>query len=230
MSKDGLKAFVPGCWCGWAILPPAAQSIAKLTASEKDHPDPAVQFIPHLAGVELAWLTHDLKLADHHSIRIDEIAASSRIPYLAVYASVCKALVLSLSGNHVAAIQKLESAIRLATEAYAGMEYQSEMLASLAEIHLRSNSPTAAFRVAERGIAVARERHARLAECRSTIILALVLSEGQVEPPELPGKRTARACASSHRGDRRAALREPARRGTADRGFLRMSSVNSRSP
>ena len=161
----------------------AAQSIAKLTSSEKDHPDPAVQFIPHLAGVELAWLTHDQKLADRHSIRIDEIAASSRIPYLAVYAAVCKALVLSLFGNHVAAIQKLESAIRLATEAYAGMEYQSEMLASLAEIHLRSNSPTAAFRVAERGIAVARERHARLAECRSTIILALVLSEGQLSHP-----------------------------------------------
>jgi adenylate cyclase len=161
----------------------AAQSIAKLTSSEKDHPDPAVEFIPHLAGVELAWLTHDQKLADRHSLRIDEIAASSRIPYLAVYAAVCKALVLSLSGNHVAAIQKLESAIRLATEAYAGMEYQSEMLAFLAEIHLRSNSPTAAFRVAERGIAVARERHARLAECRSTIILALVLSEGMLSHP-----------------------------------------------
>jgi adenylate cyclase len=161
----------------------AAQSIAKLTASEKDHPDPAVQFIPHLAGVELAWLTLDAKLADLHCVRIDEIATSSRIPYVAVYAAVCKALVLSLSDNHVAAIQKLESAIRLATEAYAGMEYHSEMLAFLAEIHLRSNSPTAAFRVAERGIAVARERHARLAECRSTIILALVLSEGKLSHP-----------------------------------------------
>jgi class 3 adenylate cyclase/tetratricopeptide (TPR) repeat protein len=162
----------------------AAQSIVKLTSSEKDHPDPAVQFIPHLAGVELAWLTNDERLADLHSIRIDEIAASSRIPYVAVYAAVCKALVLSLSGNHVAAIQKLESAIRLATEAYAGMEYQSEMLAFLAEIHWRSNSPTAAFRVAERGMAVARERHARLAECRSTIILALVLAEGKLSHPE----------------------------------------------
>lgn len=162
----------------------AKQSIAKLTSSEQDHPDPAVQFIPHLAGVELAWLTHDEKLADLHCIRIDEIAASSRIPYVAVYAAVCRALVLSLSGNHVAAIQKLESAIRLATEAYAGMEYQSEMLAFLAEIHLRSNSPTAAFRVAERGIAVARERHARLAECRSTIILALVLAEGKLSHPD----------------------------------------------
>ena len=172
----------------------ATQSIAKLTSSEKDHPDPAVQFIPHLGGVELAWLTQDQKLADLHSIRIDEIAASSRIPYVAVYAAVCKALVLSLSGNHVAAIQKLESAIRLATEAYAGMEYQSEMLAFLAEIHLRSNSPTAAFRVAERGMAVARERHARLAECRSAIILALVLGEGKLSHPDYQvGELVARA-------------------------------------
>ena len=162
----------------------ATQSIAKLTSSEKDHPDPAVQFIPHLAGVELAWLTHDRKLADLHSVRIDEIAASSRIPYVAVYAAVCRALALSLSGNHVAAIQNLELAIRLATEAYAGMEYQSEMLAFLAEIHLRSNSPTAAFRVAERGMAVARERHARLAECRAAIILALAQREGRLSHPD----------------------------------------------
>jgi class 3 adenylate cyclase/tetratricopeptide (TPR) repeat protein len=161
----------------------AKQNIARLTSSENEH-NPAIQFIPHLAGVEMAWLTQDQKLAELHSGRLDEIATSSNIPYVAVYAAACRALALSLSGNHVAAIQKLESAIRLATEAYAGMEYQSEMLAFLAEIHLKSNSPTAAFRVAERGMAVARERHARLAECRCTIILALVLGEGQLSHPD----------------------------------------------
>ena len=128
----------------------AQESIAKLISNEKDHPDPAVQFIPHLAGVELAWLTQDRKLADFHSLRIDEIATSSGIPYVAVYAGACRGLALSLAGDHVAAIQKLETAIRLATEAFAGLEYESEMLAFLAEVHLRSNSPTAAFRVAER--------------------------------------------------------------------------------
>jgi class 3 adenylate cyclase len=157
----------------------ARQAIERLAAGEKEH-NPAIQFIPHLGGVELAWLTKDQQLAEFHSIRISEIAASSNIPYVAVYAMACRALALSLAGNHFAATEKLESAIRLATEAYAGLEYESEMLAFLAEIHLRSNSPTAAFRVAERGMVVARERHARLAECRSTIILALVLSEGKL--------------------------------------------------
>jgi class 3 adenylate cyclase/tetratricopeptide (TPR) repeat protein len=161
----------------------AKQTIARLAASEKEH-NPAIQFIPHLGGVELAWLTGDRSLAEFHSTRLSEIAASSNIPYVAVYAMACGALALSLGGNHVAAIQKLESAIRLATEAYAGLEYESEMLAFLAEIHLRSNSPTAAFRVAERGIAVAKDRHARLAECRAAIILAAVLGEGRLSHPD----------------------------------------------
>jgi class 3 adenylate cyclase len=161
----------------------ARQNIVELTSSEKDHPDPAVQFIPHLAGVELAWLTGDRELADLHGLRIEEIAASSRIPYVAVYASVCRALALSLADNHVAATGKLESAIQLATEAYAGLEYESEMLAFLAEIHLRSNSTTAAFRVAEKGLAVARDRHARLAECRAAIMLATALREGELSHP-----------------------------------------------
>jgi hypothetical protein len=161
----------------------AGQSIARLTASEMGH-NPAIQFIPHLAGVEMAWLTRDQALAELHSSRLDEIAASSNIPYVAVYAAACRALALSLSGHHGAAIQRLESAIRLATEAFAGLEYESEMLAFLAEIHLRSNSPTAAIRVADRGMAVARERHARLAECRSAIILASSLDVGKLNHPD----------------------------------------------
>lgn len=162
----------------------ARQGIERLISSEKEHPDPAVQFIPHLAGVELAWLTHDQKLADFHSLRIDQIGTSSGIPYVAVYAATCRGLALSLSGDHVAAIQKLEAAIRLATEAFAGLEYESDMLAFLAELHLRANSPTAAFRVAERSLAVASERHSRLAECRATLILAQVASTAGLHHPD----------------------------------------------
>jgi adenylate cyclase len=171
----------------------ARQSIEQLISSENDHPDPAVQFIPHLAGVELAWLTQDRALADFHSLRIDEIAAGSSVPYVAVYAAACRGLALSLSGDDVAAIRKLESAIRLATEAYAGLEYESEMLAFLAEIHLRSNSPTAAVRVAERGMAVAADRRSRLAECRSAIIMARALGAGVHHPDHQAGELLSRA-------------------------------------
>ena len=162
----------------------ARESIAKLVASESGHPDPAVLFIPHHAGVEMAWLTQDEKLADLHSLRIDEIARRNDTPYVAVYASVCRGLALSLAGDHVAAIQKLESAIRLAREAFAGLEYESDMLAFLAEIHLKSNSLAAAFGAAQQGIAVARERRARLAECRSTLVLAHVVNADSLRYPQ----------------------------------------------
>ncbi|WP_166304957.1 adenylate/guanylate cyclase domain-containing protein [Bradyrhizobium sp. 2S1] len=162
----------------------ARERIAKLVASESGHPDPAVLFIPHHAGVEMAWLTRDEKLADLHSLRIEEIARRNDTPYVAVYASVCRGLALSLAGEHVAAIQKIESAIRLAREAFAGLEYESDMLAFLAEIHLRSNSLAAAFGAAEQGIAVARERRARLAECRSTLVLAHVVNADSLRYPQ----------------------------------------------
>ncbi|MHC2332688.1 ATP-binding protein [Bradyrhizobium sp. USDA 4454] len=162
----------------------ARASIAKLVASESGHPDPAVLFIPHHAGVEMAWLTQDEKLADFHSLRIDEITRRSDTPYVAVYASVCRGLALSLAGDHAAAIQMLESAIRLAREAFAGLEYESDMLAFLAEIHLKSNNLAAALSVAEQGIAVARERRARLAECRSTLVLAHVVNADSLRYPQ----------------------------------------------
>ena len=132
----------------------------------------------------MAWLTQDERLADLHSLRIDEIARRNNTPYVAVYASVCRGLALSLAGDHVAAMQKLESALRLAREAFAGLEYESDMLAFLAEIHLKSNSLAAAFGTAEQGIAVARERRARLAECRSTLVLAQVVNADGLRYPQ----------------------------------------------
>lgn len=162
----------------------ARESIARLVASERGHLDPAVLFIPHHAGVEMAWLTQDEKLADLHSLRIDEIARRSDTPYVAVYASVCRGLALSLARDHAAAVQMLESAIRLAREAFAGLEYESDMLAFLAEIHLKSNNLAAALSAAEQGIAVARERRARLAECRSTLVLAHVVNSDSLRYPQ----------------------------------------------
>jgi tetratricopeptide (TPR) repeat protein len=162
----------------------ARESVARLVASEDGHPDPAVLFIPHHAGVEMAWLTQDEELADLHSRRIDEIAGRNNTPYVAVYACACRALALSLSGDHGAAIQTLESAIRLAREAFVGLEYESDMLAYLAEIHLKGNSLAAAVGAAEQGIAVARERRARLAECRSTLVLAQAVNADRSRYPQ----------------------------------------------
>jgi adenylate cyclase len=154
----------------------AGQSlIDELLSDAPDHPDPSVQFIPHLAYVELAWLKGDAALARQHANAIEQIARNVTIPYVAVYADACQGVALALEGNHIAASRRIEKAIRLAREAYSSLEFEAEMLAYLAEIELRGRQFEDSRRRAEEAIALAKRRGARLAECRATIALASVL-------------------------------------------------------
>jgi adenylate cyclase len=153
----------------------AGKSIAEeLIAEEAAHPDPAVQFMPHLILVELAWLTNDPTLARRHAARVADIGRVSANPYVGIYAEASGGMALALEDDPMAAVQRLEKANSLATEIYAGSEYRADILAFLAEIQLRSGRVSESRRFAEQAIGVARERGARLAECRATIALARV--------------------------------------------------------
>lgn len=152
----------------------AREILDGLIEDEAAYPDPAVQFIPHLASVELAWLTEDPPLARRHAVRIAELARTTAIPYVAVYAEACEGVALALEGDPIAAIRRLEKANTLAREAFAGFEYEPEILAFLAEIQFSSGQLGESRRLAESAIAIARERGARFAECRATIALARV--------------------------------------------------------
>lgn len=150
----------------------AGKSIAEeLIADEAAHPDPTVQFIPHLACVELAWLTNDPALATRHASRIVEIANNSANPYVAVYAEACHGVALSLAGNHEAAIPLLDRALDLARQVYAGLNYEPEILAYLAEVHLSDGQIDRAISRAREAIQVSSSRGARLTECRAVIAL-----------------------------------------------------------
>ncbi len=150
--------------------------INELLSDAPEHPDPSVQFIPHLASVELAWLSNDAALARQHADAIEQIAKNVSIPYVAVYADACQGVALALEGNHLAASRRLEKALRLAREAHSSREFEAEMLAYLAEIDLRAGQLEDARRRAEEAVALAKKRGARLAECRATIALATVLA------------------------------------------------------
>jgi class 3 adenylate cyclase/tetratricopeptide (TPR) repeat protein len=149
--------------------------IDELLSDPPPHADPSVQFIPHLASVELAWLTNDAALARRHANAIEQIARGVNIPYVAVYADACQGIALALEDNHVAANQRLEKAVRLAHDAFASLEFEAEMLAYLAEIELRAGQFEDARRRADEAIKLARKRGARLAECRAVIALAHAL-------------------------------------------------------
>jgi class 3 adenylate cyclase len=170
---------------------PAAEAvIGSLIADESEQPDATILFIPHLASVELAWLTNNPGLARRHATRVMKIAETTRVPYVAVYAEACHGIALSLSGNDVAAIQSLEKAIALSQSACAALEYEPEMLAYLAEVHLRNWQTAEAARRAEAAISIAVKRGARLAECRATIALARAVER---DSPPRSRELTARA-------------------------------------
>ena len=146
--------------------------IDELIADESAHPEPTVQFIPHLASVELAWLTNDPGLAKRHASRIAEISSGGATPYVAVYAEACQGVALSLAGNHAAAIPLLDKALDLARQVYAGLNYEPEILAYLAEVHLRDGQIDKAIGRATEAIQVSANRGARLTECRAVIALS----------------------------------------------------------
>jgi adenylate cyclase len=145
--------------------------VDELIADEASHPDPTVQFIPHLACVELAWLTNDATLATRHALRIAEIANGNSTPYVAVYAEACQGVALSLADNHAAAIPRLDRALDLARQVYAGLNFEPEILAYLAEVHMRAGQSDKAISRAREAIQVSVSRGARLTECRAVLAL-----------------------------------------------------------
>lgn len=152
-----------------------SQSLESLIAEEARHPDPAVQFIPHYAQVELAWLLTDPTLARRHSERINEIARKNDIAYVTVYAEACEGVAKSLEGDHLGAILCLQSALQFARKMRAAMEYEPEMLANLAEVQRRADQIKSAIGTAHEAIALSKERGARLAHCRALITLAAAM-------------------------------------------------------
>jgi adenylate cyclase len=152
----------------------ARETLDRLVASEAAHSDPAVQFMPHLTLVELAWLTNDPPLARRHAARVAEIGRASANPYVGIFAEASEGLALALEDDPIAAVQRLEKASSLANEIYAGSEYRADILVFLAEIQLRGGHVSESRRFAEQAIGVARERGARFAECRATIALARI--------------------------------------------------------
>jgi adenylate cyclase len=158
--------------------------LEQLIAGELEHPDPAVQFIPHHGLVELAWLTSDAALGQAHARRLTEIARKSELPYLEVYADACEGLACSLAGDQAAAIVWLKTALAFARQRRAALDYESDIMAWLAEVYRRSGNPAEAIPAARAAIAMSRMRAARLAETRALVTLAASLSgdaEGEAQ-------------------------------------------------
>ena len=154
----------------------AQQCLDEMLAIDQKRIDPTVQFIAHLGYVDIAWYRNDAALAQRHAARVAEIAERHGSPYLRVFAFACAGVANGLARDFTAAIQNFLDGVALMRQARVAMEYEAEMLAGLADCHCRSGQYQLAITVATETIALARQRSARLPECRAFIIHAVALA------------------------------------------------------
>lgn len=154
----------------------AAEELHSLIADEMLSHDPTVQFIPHMALVEMAWLRNDGVAAHSHSARVRQIAAESDIPYLLVHADAAEGLAKSIAGDQAGAIAALTQAMQYTREARVALDYEPEILANLAEVYRRAGALDDAARGAREAIEIAQKRAVRLSQCRATLTLAAALA------------------------------------------------------
>ncbi|MBQ0821412.1 AAA family ATPase [Microvirga sp. HBU67558] len=139
--------------------------------------DPTVQFISHLGYVDLAWLSGNPTLARQHALRVSQLAERHGTPYLKVFAYACTAMAHELEGNTRSAIQGFEDGLNFMHSARAALDYEPDMMASLAECQANAQYYGEALLTAERTISLSRDRATRLTECRALIVASTALIE-----------------------------------------------------
>jgi adenylate cyclase len=140
--------------------------------------------VPSLSYVDLAWVEHDVHLAEQHAERAFSLAVRSGNPYLRTYATACRGLAHIVAGRAGAAIEDLTAAIDFARRRKAGLEYEPKMLADLANAYLLKGDLGTALRAADEAIAVCVARHARATEALARIIRAQALLASGAEGVE----------------------------------------------
>ena len=146
--------------------------------------DPTVLFIAHFGYVDIAWCHNDPDLAMKHAARVGALAERHGGAYLRLYQLASRALAAGICGNYKAAIDGTVRSLEFLRQTGAAIEFEPELLASLADYQTRIGDHEQAVPTAVDAVAMARNRGARLPECRATITLASLaaFTEGSRAP------------------------------------------------
>jgi class 3 adenylate cyclase/tetratricopeptide (TPR) repeat protein len=131
---------------------------------------PVVQYIAHLASVELACHARDPAGARRHADRIRAYADESEIPYLRVNALFASARAAIAASDCSEAVRALQMSLEIVATANVGREKHSRLLAELSYAQYGSGCFGEAIETARRAIEMARRRHHRLAECLASMV------------------------------------------------------------
>ncbi|MFI5447547.1 ATP-binding protein [Polaromonas sp. UC242_47] len=153
-------------------LEDAAQCLQELLGRGESSNDPVILQFAHFGYIDLAWCRQNAELAHEHYAYVAEIAAKHENPYLRVFALSCRATVASIDRDFETAARTFSEALTLVRHAKVAMEFETEILASLAECHRGLGNSEQALDIAQEAIEISRQRSTRLPECRALITRA----------------------------------------------------------
>jgi len=138
---------------------------------------PTVQFIAHFGYVEIAWCRENTPMAEQHASRVAKSRRQGS-PYLRVFALAAEGMADAVAKRYPDAVNALEKGLEFLRKSTAATEYETEMMANLAECHYRSG----AF---ERARIIARRRSTSpgrgIVDCRNADLPSSALRDGHPE-------------------------------------------------
>lgn len=171
-------------------LQEAHQHLEDFIGSQEVIADPVLAQIAHYSYVDLAQAERDASLAEKHSIMVREMADRFGSPYMRVFAGSSKGIAHAIAQEHEAAATTFAEVLETIRNSSVSLEWESEVLASLAEANRELGRNEDALQFARQAIEVAQERSTRLAECRAQIILAALLLD-TADPAQLESAQQA---------------------------------------
>jgi class 3 adenylate cyclase/tetratricopeptide (TPR) repeat protein len=127
---------------------------------------------PSVAYVDLAWIEHDVHLAEQHAERALSMALNSGSPYIRVYAQASRGLSHLVAGRLDASIEDLTDVLNFARRRMAGLEHEARILADLSNAYRLKGDIANALRAGTEAIEVAARRCSRVPECLARIVRA----------------------------------------------------------
>ena len=147
--------------------------------------DPTVRFIVHLGSLEIAAAQADSAKARAHAQQLVLIAKQQPSPYLRVFALGAQGLAHEVGGDFAAALDAYGESLGLLRASRAAMEYESELLANVAECHLAMGQHETAALAAQEAMEVSKARATRLTESRACLVLAAVAKDAATSTARL---------------------------------------------
>jgi class 3 adenylate cyclase/tetratricopeptide (TPR) repeat protein len=147
----------------------ASRCLGNMLEQETMSAEPPMPGMARFGFIELAMATADVKLAQQHALELHCSADEFATPYLGIFMHGYHGLASTVAGEHEAALKYFERALALIRSTGAAKEFESEVLASLAECRLRLGHYQQAHAQATEAIELSRLRTTRVAQCRALI-------------------------------------------------------------